>query len=280
MWCKIWNSIWKFEDILWVISSCGVDERQATFGTDIMGSMERISELSTFLIDSLSYVIKIACLIHKINCENVDACLLDALFDHNIGWQDRVRMEFCQYSMGHGECFSRIKQPRFAQEGWHCCVWSLPQQPGILRFTVAASLHCFCYLDFFYGHNLALLPGKTGSQEDFTSAASWKRDTPGVNLWSFDIHAWLNINISTRINHGVLMPIMRNIALMMLCKDTQITKIMLCDWRVHEILNVIGCSIFVDHRGHMNSTICIDLYASKGSWNTGRLVNRPLMGRN
>ena len=46
-------------------------------------------------------------------------------------------------------------------------------------------------------------------------------------------------------------------------------------------LNAIGCWIIVDHKGHMNCTICIDLYApSKGAWNTYRLVNWSLDGKN
>lgn len=38
------------------------------------------------------------------NCENFHTCLLDALFDHNNGCQDKVIVELHQYSMGDVEC--------------------------------------------------------------------------------------------------------------------------------------------------------------------------------
>ena len=69
--------------------------------------LKGISELSTFPIDSLSCD-KNASLIHKINCENVDACPLNAFFDHNIGCRDRVKMELCQHSTGHGDYLEEL----------------------------------------------------------------------------------------------------------------------------------------------------------------------------
>ena len=121
------------------------------------------------------------------------------------------------------------------QKSWHSCVCSFLQQTGIDSYTLAALCIVSAILASLYCHGFVLLPGKTGSQEYFTSLALKKRHSWSESsvLWHPCMTWYQHVN---QLSHGALMSIMRHIALMMLRKDTQITPSMSSDCIVHEIL--------------------------------------------
>ena len=128
---------------------------------------------------------------------------------------------------------SKIKQSKFMKGLTFLCLIFATATMNLSKHAFS-SLYYFLYPCFCW-HNWGLLSGNTGNQEDLTSAVLKERHSRS-EFWSFKVTTWFTINMSTAINHWVLIPIIRNIALMMLCKDSQITPSMSCAWMVHEIL--------------------------------------------
>ena len=214
------------------ISSCGVHGRQLFLVWTLWAPWKTISELLTLVIDYLSCE-KIACRIQWRHCENVHPCLLHGLFDHSNRCQDKFRMEFYQYSMGDGECSAKLNNQN-SWKTWHSCVCSLPQQTGIHPNILPALYTAFAILAsigiFGVYFQVILAIKKTWLVQP------WKRGTLGVNFWSFKVKTWFMINMSTAINHGVLVQFTRSFVFMIPCDDPQITPSMSCAWMVHEIL--------------------------------------------
>lgn len=143
-------------------------------------------------------------------------------------------MQFCQYSMGDGECSAELSN-EFSKTNQCSCVCSLLQQPGIVPIRWPALETAFAIFASFFAiiwgfFQVRLVLKKT------SLVHPCKICTLAMNLQSFDVCVWLIIGTSTTINHGVLVPIIRHLVFMTPCNAAQITTSISWNGMVHDVL--------------------------------------------